>query len=44
MEAKDFWERVENSIRENKTGTPTMDREGIGWFIGDMEQLFEEWD
>lgn len=41
MTLEEFWQRVEDSLRENKS---LLQREGVGWFISDMETLFEEWE
>ena len=40
MTVKEFWEWVEQSLKENKGS----EKEGVGWFIGDMEELIDKWE
>jgi len=39
MEAKEFFENVEKSLNETKGDDVT----GVGYFIQDMDELFDEW-
>ncbi len=39
MEANEFFERVEKLLKETKGNDPI----GVGFFISDMDELFNEW-
>lgn len=39
MDPKEFFERIEKSLNETKSD----DVAGVGFFIQDMDELFDEW-
>jgi len=45
MEASEFKKRADELVKTylSNTDGPSANS-GVGFFIGDMEQLFEEWD
>ena len=40
MNAREFFDKVEESFKETEGSDPI----GVGFFISDMEKLFDEWE
>ncbi|MDP2366555.1 MAG: hypothetical protein Q8M94_22600 [Ignavibacteria bacterium] len=43
MEASDFKRKVEDAMKLLSGNDGSSANSGVGFFIGDMEELFEEW-
>lgn len=44
MEASDFWRKVEKAVEScGQSGDGKSQNTGVGFFIGDMEDIIEEW-